>query len=209
MAFVGGNGAQNQGRMFVMLKPLGERKISADQVIARLRPKTVAYSRRDAVPAVGAGPADRRAHGRMRSISTRCRAKTWTSCTSGRPGCWSSCARFPQLKDVNSDQQISGLEAERHHRSRYRRAAGHHPAADRRRALRRIRPAADFDHLPDAEPVPRGAGSRSAIPAHADALKSVYVITSSGRAGAAVMPSRTLSRRPPRSRSITRVNSRR
>ncbi len=39
LAFVGGNGAQNQGRMFVVLKPLNERKISADQVIARLRPK--------------------------------------------------------------------------------------------------------------------------------------------------------------------------
>ena len=39
---VGGNGgsaAGNQGRIFVSLKPLADRKLSADQVIARLRPK--------------------------------------------------------------------------------------------------------------------------------------------------------------------------
>src|SRR5208282_598815 len=39
IASVGGNSAQNQARMFVTLKPLAERKISVDQVIARLRPK--------------------------------------------------------------------------------------------------------------------------------------------------------------------------
>ncbi len=39
LAFVGGNAAQNQGRMYVVLKPLNQRKISVDQVIARLRPK--------------------------------------------------------------------------------------------------------------------------------------------------------------------------
>ena len=37
--YFSGNAAQNQGRMFVTLKPLAERKLSVDQVIARLRPK--------------------------------------------------------------------------------------------------------------------------------------------------------------------------
>ena len=36
-AFVGGGGTANTGRMFIMLKPLGQRKDSADKVIARLR----------------------------------------------------------------------------------------------------------------------------------------------------------------------------
>src|SRR6516162_9998953 len=40
VAFSGGNTAQNQGRMFVTLKPLKERKVSIDDVINRLRPKT-------------------------------------------------------------------------------------------------------------------------------------------------------------------------
>src|SRR3954447_1200473 len=40
LASVGGGGAQNQARMFVILKPLNERKgVSADMVINRLRPK--------------------------------------------------------------------------------------------------------------------------------------------------------------------------
>src|SRR6185312_3118482 len=39
VGFAGGNTSANQGRMFVTLKPLAERKISADQVIGRLRRK--------------------------------------------------------------------------------------------------------------------------------------------------------------------------
>ena len=39
VAFTGGGGSTNSARMFVALKPLSERKVTADQVIARLRPK--------------------------------------------------------------------------------------------------------------------------------------------------------------------------
>ena len=39
VGFAGGNTSANQGRMFITLKPLEERKISADQVINRLRRK--------------------------------------------------------------------------------------------------------------------------------------------------------------------------
>ena len=40
IAFTGGSGgAANAGRVFIMLKPLEERKISADEVIGRLRPE--------------------------------------------------------------------------------------------------------------------------------------------------------------------------
>ena len=46
--------------MFISLKPLNERKISVDQIIARLRPKLAQSARRDAVPAGLAGPARRR-----------------------------------------------------------------------------------------------------------------------------------------------------
>src|SRR5208337_5315149 len=38
VAFTGG-GQRNSGFVFVSLKPIAERKLSADQVIARLRPK--------------------------------------------------------------------------------------------------------------------------------------------------------------------------
>ena len=109
LAFVGGNGAQNQGRMFVVLKPLNERKISADQVIARLRPK---LSHVPARPCICSRcrickSADAC---RMRSISTRSRARISMSCTSGRRKLLERLRKIPQLKDVNSDQQVSGLE---------------------------------------------------------------------------------------------------
>src|SRR5262249_16265655 len=39
VGFAGGNTSANQGRMFITLKPLSERRISADQVIGRLRRK--------------------------------------------------------------------------------------------------------------------------------------------------------------------------
>src|SRR5271154_3171856 len=39
VGFTGGQGAQNTGRVFASLKPIGERKLSADLVIARLRAK--------------------------------------------------------------------------------------------------------------------------------------------------------------------------
>jgi multidrug efflux pump len=39
MGFAGGNTAMNQGRLFFTLKPLSVRKVSAEQVINRLRPK--------------------------------------------------------------------------------------------------------------------------------------------------------------------------
>src|SRR5207237_9340407 len=38
-AFTGGGGGNNSGRFFAQLKPLNERKIGADEVIERLRPK--------------------------------------------------------------------------------------------------------------------------------------------------------------------------
>jgi len=39
VGFAGGNTSSNQGRMFITLKPIEQRKISADQVIARMRRK--------------------------------------------------------------------------------------------------------------------------------------------------------------------------
>src|SRR5262249_35097509 len=43
VGFTGGNqGTSNTGRMFMALKPLSERKVSADEVMARLRPKLAA-----------------------------------------------------------------------------------------------------------------------------------------------------------------------
>ena len=60
VGFAGGNTSANQGRMFVTLKPLAERKISADQVIGRLRRQAGGRTGRDSLPAIGPGPHHRR-----------------------------------------------------------------------------------------------------------------------------------------------------
>jgi multidrug efflux pump len=39
IAFTGGNGATNTGNLYIALKPLAERKVSATEIINRLRPK--------------------------------------------------------------------------------------------------------------------------------------------------------------------------
>ena len=76
--------ALNNGRLFITLKPRDERDASADEVIARLRPKLDKVAGRAAVPAGGAGHQRRRPRRRARSTSTRCRTPTSTSSTSGR-----------------------------------------------------------------------------------------------------------------------------
>ena len=55
-----GNSAQNNGRMFITLKPRDERDVNVFQVIARLRPKLAKIQRSAGLPAGGAGRHRRR-----------------------------------------------------------------------------------------------------------------------------------------------------
>ena len=109
LASVGGNAAQNQGRMFVTLKPLAQRKISADQVIARLRPK-LAH-----VPGATLffqGVQDLQIGGRQSNAQFQytLSGENLTELYAWAPKLLQTLRKIPQLKDVNSDQQISGLE---------------------------------------------------------------------------------------------------
>ncbi|HLY66624.1 MAG TPA: efflux RND transporter permease subunit, partial [Chloroflexota bacterium] len=109
LAFVGGNGAMNTGRMFVVLKPLDERKISADRVIARLRPK---LSHIPGATLYLQSVQDLQIGGRMSNAQYQYTLSgenldelyTWA------PQLLERLRKIPQLKDVNSDQQITGLE---------------------------------------------------------------------------------------------------
>ena len=56
-----GSPAQNNGRMFITLKPLAERDASVFEVIRRLRPEARQGEGREALPASGAGRDRRRA----------------------------------------------------------------------------------------------------------------------------------------------------
>ena len=60
MALCGGGATANTGRMFIMLKPLEERKVSADQVIDRLRGKLAHVPGATLYLAIRPGPANRR-----------------------------------------------------------------------------------------------------------------------------------------------------
>jgi len=109
LAFVGGNAAQNQGRMFVTLKPLAQRKISVDQVIARLRPK-LAH-----IPGASLyfqGVQDLQIGGRMSNAQFQytLSGENLNELYAWAPKLLQRLRKIPQLKDVNSDQQVSGLE---------------------------------------------------------------------------------------------------
>jgi multidrug efflux pump len=109
LAFVGGNGAQNQGRAFIILKPLNVRKISADQVIARLRPK---LSHVPGATLFLQSVQDLQIGGRMSNAQFQytLSGEDLDELYLWAPKLLEKLRKIPQLKDVNSDQQVSGLE---------------------------------------------------------------------------------------------------
>jgi multidrug efflux pump len=111
MAFTGGfAGATNTGRMFVMLKPLEERQISADEVIARLRPKVSRVSGARLVMQV---PQDLRMGGRLSSAQYQftLQGDDVRELNEWGPQVLNRLRRLPELTDLTSDQQDKGLEA--------------------------------------------------------------------------------------------------
>jgi len=107
--FVGGGGTANTGRMFIMLKPLGERKVSADQVITRLRGK-LAH-----VPGATLylqSAQDLQIGGRMANAQYQytLQSESLDDLNQWAPRVLAKLRQLPQLKDVNTDQQNRGLE---------------------------------------------------------------------------------------------------
>jgi multidrug efflux pump len=109
LAFVGGNGAQNQGRAFIILKPLNVRKISADQVIARLRPK---LSHVPGATLFLQSVQDLQIGGRQSNAQYQytLSGEDLDELYLWAPKLLERLRKIPQLKDLNSDQQVSGLE---------------------------------------------------------------------------------------------------
>ena len=102
----GGNSSENTARMFIQLKPFGERDASAQKIIQRLRPQVAQ------VPGVNffmqAGQ-DINVGGRLSKTQYQ---YTLTSTDSAELNHWApiieqNMARLPGLQDVTSDQQIS------------------------------------------------------------------------------------------------------
>src|SRR5437899_9750707 len=108
-----GNGpstATNTARMFVMLKPLAERKVSADQVITRLRGRVAVVP---GAPAFFQAAQDVRAGGRMGNAQYQYTLQgddvreldTWGPRVAQR------LRALPQLVDLSSDQQDKGQQS--------------------------------------------------------------------------------------------------
>jgi multidrug efflux pump len=109
MAFTGGNGASNSGFIYLGLKPLDERKVSANQVIDRLRPKLVAVPGANTFLQAGQ---DLRIGGRASSAQFQytIQSDNLPDLVQWGPVLLQQMRKMRELTDVNTDQQNSGLQ---------------------------------------------------------------------------------------------------
>ncbi len=104
-----GGGQRNGGFMFISLKPLKERGVSADQVIARLRPKLGAVAGAN----LFLNPVqDIRIGGRQSNTAYQftLRSDNLEDLRRWTPLLQRALQDEPKLADVNSDQQVRGLQ---------------------------------------------------------------------------------------------------
>ncbi len=108
--FYGGQGTTNNGRMFVTLKPLGQRKTDIDHVIGRLRPK---LGRVPGATLFLQAVQDVRIGGRMGGAQYQytLQGDDFTELVRWAPRVTAKLRTLPGLADVNSDQQDKGLQA--------------------------------------------------------------------------------------------------
>ncbi len=110
IAFTGGGSGNNSGRFFAQLKPLSERKISADMVIERLRPQLEAIPGASlflqAVQDINVGA---RFAGAQYQYTLQ--ADRVSDLVDWAPRLMERMAKIPELRDVNTDQQLNGLQA--------------------------------------------------------------------------------------------------
>ena len=108
IAFTGG-GQRNRGSMFVTLKPISERKLSADRVIARLRGK---LAREPGASLFLVPVQDIRVGGRHASAQYQftLRADDLEELRTWEPRVRRALGQLPELADVNTDQEDRGLQ---------------------------------------------------------------------------------------------------
>jgi multidrug efflux pump len=108
-AYTGGNGSSNGGFIYIALKPLNERKVTAAQVINRLRPKLnqlpVASAFLQAVQDVRIGGRSSNA-----LYQYTIQSDNIPDLAHWGPILLANMKKLPGLQDVNTDQQNGGLE---------------------------------------------------------------------------------------------------
>ena len=110
IAFTGGGGAANSGFVYLALKPLEERKLRADQVIARLRPKLAAVPGASLFLQAGQ---DLRIGGRQSSAQYQytIQSDNLNDLVKWGPILLAQVKKLPGFTEVNTDQQNNGLQA--------------------------------------------------------------------------------------------------
>jgi multidrug efflux pump len=108
-AYTGGNGATNGGFIYIALKPLNERKVSAADIINRLRPK---LNRLPVASAFLQAAQDLRIGGRSSNALYQytIQSDNVQDLSKWGPILLAEMKKLPGLQDVNSDQQNGGLE---------------------------------------------------------------------------------------------------
>ena len=166
VSFIGGGpggGGANTGSAFITLKPRPPRKASADQIIARLRPKLATAGGHQPLPPAGPGRAHRRPP-RPDPVPVHPagprpdRAQHLGAAGLRAPEAGSRADRRRHRPAVGR----TGAAAD--HRSGQRGPARGQRPRHRRRPLRRVRPAADLRHLRSGQPVPGGDGGHARVP---------------------------------------------
>jgi multidrug efflux pump len=109
IAFTGGGGATNNGNLYIALKPLAERKVSAAQIIDRLRPK---MNRLPVASAFLQAAQDLRIGGRSSNAMYQytLQSDTVQDLIKWGPIMLGEMKRLPGFQDVSSDQQNGGLD---------------------------------------------------------------------------------------------------
>ena len=111
VAFVGGNfGGTNSGHMFVVLKDIGIRKVTAEEVIARIRRHTAGLP---GAQLFLTPSQDIRVGGRQSSAAYQftLQSQDLEALKYWAPIVFDHLKKIPILVDVNSDQQTAGLQA--------------------------------------------------------------------------------------------------
>ncbi len=108
IAFTGGNGATNTGNLYIALKPLTDRKVSADQIIDRLRPQ---LNRLPVASAFLQAVQDLRIGGRSANAMYQytIQSDNVQDLSTWGPKILDQMKHLPGLQDVSSDQQNGGL----------------------------------------------------------------------------------------------------
>jgi len=110
IGFCGGTTAMNQGRMFITLKPLGERKLGADRVIAELSKK---FAEVPGATLYMQAQQDLQIGGRLSQAQYQytLQGENLDELNTWAPQLLQKMRALPELRQVNTDQQDKGLEA--------------------------------------------------------------------------------------------------